>query len=603
MSDIVRIILASLPETIGALTAAAIIAAIGLVVRRWLRKKPGRDPGPSGEGQDDGPPPPPPFGFGKMALDEAVDKVRTLVASSKYSQAVRVAAEMRREIASTGESQLDPSKQLSLGELNVWYAHALMYTGDTDEALSLLRNEVIGRLGHSSSIYESDQFGSSRWNLVIGRAHNHIGYAQWMDKGHYEAALTEFYQAINHFKRAQLEEELATVCDNLGRVYSQIGFRTRGQILLRHGMLLRQKLANESRDFYRYALSLNSSAIAHLMTGNSHLALLEVEEARKIFEQQVEQKGERGYGLALITKGRALRYMGANWRHHIGWKESRARVQEAIHTLQLAERIFFEKVDEDIRLLEVRCELGRAYRELAALSLLREDRDTTHSAIARAEDYLTQVIKYSDIDTRYPVLFVDACHDLGQTFLVVRDYAKAKKYLQQSFHAIPPRYHIKESLGFESIPVHECVEEYWQVLAKTCRLFGEILLAQKPIPTNFSEGTLPKDTSDALTWFTQAAAYYGRFLDRPLEPNNLGMYPRIKPELQLESHRLFVQYLHNLLRSLPDNVLIQIRELVYDKISQQYRMERSWVDSFFAEPFVLLLYSSPDKATENGRVS
>jgi len=589
MKELRDLVLASLPEALGGLMVIVILAVLGWLSRVFMRRResqslpPESEQSSSSESQ---------FKVtylqvsGVPTFDQVINKVKELVTSSRYPQAIRVAEQARQAATSMGQLlELDPQLQLSFGELNVWYAHALMYTGATDDALSLLFNEVISPLKPLKSVYEDDQMGSRRWSLVLGRAHNHIGYAHWMERGHYEAALIELHRAIDYFRLGRHDEELATSYDNLGRIYCQIGLRTRGQLLIRHGTLLRRELASRSGDDYRYALSLNSSAIAHLLAGQAYMALLESEEACRIFEQRIREKGERGYGLALITKGRTLRYMGANWRYGTGQATSFGHIQEAIRALEVAEKIFSERVDEDIRLLEAYCELGRAHRELAALWLRKGDNESMFREAQHASRYLTQVIEPPRTKSKYPVLFADACHDLGQVYFIIGDHAKAKHYLERALDAIPADYQMRESVGLQVLSIEECIEEYWQILAKIYRLMGEMIVNDQ-----LNSPTLSNETIEC---FTLAAGYFGRFLERPLSPGNAWVYPsaRDMSEVQLESHRLFVQQLHTMLMLLPEPSIAIIRNLVYDMIGGKYRISHSWLDRFFAEPFSLLLHN------------
>ncbi len=583
MNDLIDLLVSSLPDAVGGLIATAIIVIVGALYNFIWRKKrakwSGDTPKPTNEESPELTP------VKGRTLDEEVDKVKELVTTSRYQQAVKLAKQIRQEMSSLGHSP-HPDLLLSLGELNVWYAHALIYTGATDEALLVLRNEVISPLEPLGSTYEGDQIGFRRWNLVLGRAHNHIGYANWMDWGHNEAALVELHRAIDYFKKGQHKEELATGYDNLGRIYCQIGFQTRGSFLIKHGMSIRRELANQSGDDYRYALSLNSSAVTHLLTGRPHMALQEGEKACYIFQQQLKMKGKRGYGLALITKGRALRYIGANWRYGAERQSSSRHIQEAILVLTMAERIFSEDVDEDIRLLEVHCELGRAHRELAALWKDSGDTESALREAKQAQKYLSRVIESPSIDTRkkYPVLFVDACHDLGQVFHIIGDGDQAKSYLRKALDAIPPDYRAQKSLGFLMIPSEKCIEEYWQVLGKVHKFLGEMSFNDRLPRSGFP--------AEAIEQYALAAGCFGRFLGRPLNPENASVYPpsHVISELQLENHRLFVQHLYTVLMTFPEPVLVEIKDFVYNTIGAKYHIDASWLDPFFSEPFALLLH-------------
>jgi tetratricopeptide (TPR) repeat protein len=376
---------------------------------------------------------------------ELVEDVKNCVSSIRYEDAVSIAKRYREEMVAIGDEN-DPVFRLVLGELDVWYAHAQIYTGATDEAIERLQ-AVITTLEGQGRLYEksgeSILLGKRRWSQVLGRAHNHIGYAYWMDHGNYEAALKEFSVAISYLlAEEQLREELATAYDNMGRVYAQLGYQSRAELLIGHGLRIREVL----QDSYRHALSLNSKAIMYLAFGQPYRALVTSEEALEIFRRQGD-RGIRGVGLALLTKGRAQRCLGAYWRHSYQPSKFEKELRDSIKTLEEA-RGRFHVVKEDIRLFEAYNELGCAYRELLTLS---QGSDTESAVLAKK--YLEKSIEEAPRE-KYPALYVDACEDLARVHLILNEHKKASCLLREAVKAVPDHYKLRKGIQLSIVPLN-----------------------------------------------------------------------------------------------------------------------------------------------------
>jgi hypothetical protein len=106
------------------------------------------------------------YGKSERAIEE-------LVRRHQYKQAVFMAKRERDKLIKIGD-KYNPDFQLKLGEFDVWYAHALMYTGAIDQALAIL-NDLITTLQSQKQLYQQIDHGLLRWNRVLGRAHNHLG--------------------------------------------------------------------------------------------------------------------------------------------------------------------------------------------------------------------------------------------------------------------------------------------------------------------------------------------------------------------------------------------------------------------------------------------
>ena len=514
---------------------------------------------------------------GMAHLDELVQDVKNLVSSARYEDAVSAARRHRDAMVAIGDRE-NPAFHLALCELDVWYGHAQIYVGDTDEAIGRL-TRVIVDLDDQRDLYRNLPFGTRRWNQILGRAHNHIGYACWMDQGNYEMALKEFSVAISYFlAEKQLEEELATAYDNMGRVYAQLGYRTRAELLIEHGRQIRQMLQND----YRYALSLNSKAIADLAFGQLYRALVISEEALGIFKQQGE-RGIRGLGLALLTRGRAHRYLGAYWRYSHSPARFESHLRAAIGTLEEARRIFLS-VKEDVRLFQAYNELGCAYRELVALS----QGSDTESAL-QARHYLEESMRAAPRE-KYPALYVDACEDLARAYFILDRRGEANSYLRQAERAIPSDYKLGRNVQPQTVSPEECIEDYWQQLGKIHVLHGDIVFDGGQTPTRM------RNMRQAIRHYVLASCYFGRFLERPLNPASIpegtSLYPPSRP--RLTSHRLFIEHLYGRLSLLQEEDLLRIRRETLPELETIYALKPAWLD-LFQEVSDLLLYTKSDR--------
>jgi len=508
------------------------------------------------------------------SLGQAVDRVKRLVGSSMYGAAVELKEGELQALAHMGDLS-DPEFQLTAGELGIWYGQALIYTGRTEEAIDLLRRIIV--IFEGQPLHETLSFGTWRRNLVLGRAHNHVGYASWMALGYYEVALREFRTAIRCFaaEAEKCRTELATAYDNMGRVYAQIGHRTRAELLVESGRLLRL----ESHDDYRYALSLNSRALVHLSFGQPDRALALGKEALAIFKEQIPHHGERGYGLALLTMGQAQRYLGSCWQYSRPGARGAylAYLDDAIKTLSAAVDIFGE-ISEPLRRFQANNELGCAYRERAILG--ENDPEIAGLAVEHLKRDL-DIVKED-----YPLLYVDACEDLAQAYFRGGDYRNANVWLKDA-EAVIRDYQMHRG---ETAPASEhYVVDHWQQLGKISMLRGHMEFDALMRRTRAPRKDFPRDFRQAIEHYTLAAGYFGRFL----EPPQLGtsspygtLYPRAKA--QLANHRIFIEQLYSRLVQLGSEDLNYIRELLPD-IQEAYRLKENWLDEFYDDVLGLLL--------------
>jgi tetratricopeptide (TPR) repeat protein len=295
--------------------------------------------------------------------DSAARWVKRLMVRGKNRQAVVVAKEACAKFC----PEKDDFK-LARADLAVYQAQAMIYSGRPREAIKLLRQVIegieAGRKPEELASQDANTYVGWRRNLVLGRGHNNIGYAHWMYLGHYGAAIKEFRSALSYFYSPELLEERANTLDNLGRVYALFRHPTRAETMVEEGLEIRRRLGRE----YRVSLSLNSRALVYLEFDEPRSALPLAEEALNISEGL---HAKRGIGLALITRGRALRQTGGLWKEGVVPRDDCERhFRHGAEVLQRAMGVFDieGEVDEPLRAVEALNELGCVYRDWAELA-------------------------------------------------------------------------------------------------------------------------------------------------------------------------------------------------------------------------------------------
>jgi tetratricopeptide (TPR) repeat protein len=457
--------------------------------------------------------------------------------------------------------------QLALADLNVYYAQALIYSSRIPDAVVLLK-EVIADLEGGEKpedvARQDDPHAFTGWrrNLVLGRAHNNLGYA-YREPGepHYRLALKQFRDAIPHFRASDLLEEYANTCDNMGRVFALLYERSHAEVLMDDSLEIRRSLHRE----YRTALSLNSRAIAHLMFDEPHRARRLSEEALSIFDRL---GGLRGIGLASITLGRSLRKLGDLGIGGLyASKETDDLFGDATRRLKRAIEVF-DTVDEPTRLIEAYDELGCACRGRAALARSDEKAPLARSVSREAVQYLTKCI---ELAKKYglPVMYVDACEDLAQTFFQRQDYDYAELWLQRAEEHIPSQYKVTEGIGLPDIPEEECVEEYWQLMGKIELLRGYLAYE---VGLNSGDGKVSRPILEkAMPHIVFATAYFEKYSERAT-----GLETTLK-----QLHYRFKKCRYDDLRYIQDELL--------PAIEATYALDPTLVGKFFEDTFGLIL--------------
>jgi len=501
-----------------------------------------------------------------VLCDIAAHWVKRYLARGQNEKAIAVAECAFQDVTMVGSAD-DERFRWARADLSVYHAQALIYVNRTDEAISLLRSTLkeLEETQEPETLTERDRLSFTGWrrSLVLGRAHNNLGYAYWMVKGHYGLALEEFRNAQVYFRAADLREEIANTADNMGRVYAALFRRSHAEALVEDGLQLREQLGLD----YRVALSRISRAIVHLAFGEPHLAREVVKQALDTCEGL---ETSRGIGLACLVMGRSLRQLGALWATGVyGYQQSKDWLTLARQHLERAVDIFKNKVTEPVRLIEAYNELGCTYREWAAL----ERRFNPASALARtlvgdAVQHLEESLRLAE-QQQSLVQYADACEDLAQTYIARGDYAATQLWLNRAEERIPLPYKITSGRGLQPIPTEECVEEFWQMMGKIELLRGHLAYDQE---AGQAQGKVTRTTLEqAMRHYAFAAAYFERFSGQAvrLEATHKQVYNRVK-RCRIED-----------LRYIQDEFLQSLRET--------YKLDPSALGQFFEETLGLAL--------------
>lgn len=442
--------------------------------------------------------------------DSAVRWAKRYRYTGRYDRVIDVAEKAKERLPLYQRGMSDP--KLARADLDIYHALALIYTGKytetINEAVKMLKAVIAELEGTSSPEVLAhketpDLFDAWRRNLVLGQAHNNLGYAYRARLWHYYAALNEFDAALPHFLAARIEEEIANTLDNMGRVHALLGEKTRAELLVRDGLELRRRLGRE----FRIALSLNSQAIVHLDFGEVHYARHLSGQALQISERL---ETPRGIGLACITLGRSLRHLGALWREGIcSFRECHEFLADATENLQRANDIFPEIVEDPVREIEACNELGCAHRERAAL--LRSEGDEPLQATREEEEAVQWLKRAVDkAEGKYPVLYVDSCEDLAQVCFQQEDLDSAEAWLNRAAGTIPSGYKVEGDAGPRDVPKEPYVEEFWRQMGKIEMLRGHAAYHRGL----WGEGGVTREAlGQAMHHYALAAAYFGRYSD------------------------------------------------------------------------------------------
>lgn len=496
--------------------------------------------------------------------DNAVRWVKRHRFAREYEKAIRAAEAVTNNM--TAGQTGDADFRLARADLDVNHAMVLIYSGRIEPGVAMLRvviSELEGKLQSDTPAREdmADYFCAWRRNLVLGLAHNNLGYTYWTGFGRYRAALEEFRLALPYFLTAKLEEEMATTSDNMGRVYAQLADRTRAELLVRDGLELRRQLGRE----IRIGLSLNSQILLRLSFGDPH-------GARRLSEQRLQTfvrlGAQREIGAASINLGHSLRQLGTLRKVHIYRDEECDEfLRAAAGHLKKAIEIFSpHAIDEPIRLIEAYNELGCVYREQATLADARDPARLLSPAAEMAIKNLQEAIARAQ-EKKYWVQFVDSYEDLAQVYFQVRHYSKVEECLDKAEEAVPDVYKVKEVAGLQEIPPEDCCEEFWRQMGKIELQRGHLTFDREQ---SNSEGASRSLLNQAMQHYALAAGYIERYSGQT--------------RFQISVEQLYDHFKHH---SRADLEYAQ-NELL-PAIAAQYRLDLNCLHEFFKDTLGLAL--------------
>ena len=508
-----------------------------------------------------------------------------LVKTGQYKEAIEIAERERSELVASIHPE-NPDNELNIDDFDAWFARAQIYTGNSKEGLEKL-NQLIER--QEKQLDSDGKIDKPQRNMLLGRAHNDKGYANWMDLGHYEIALQEFSQALRFYNAGhEKTDEIATTCDNLGRVYAQLGFRARAGYLINRGREIRLELDKNDR----YALSLISSAILNMLNGNPHESVNLANEAYSLYEGLGdEKKTYRGKGLSKITKGQALRQKGSLWRYARPSMRERFNqdLDNSLHELTDAQRIF-EDIYEPIRICQIANEIGCVYREQIDLS------EKDQQMINKAKNNFNKSLEIAK--DKFPVLYVDGCEDLAQLYFKIGDTKNARDQLKKAEETIDRSskfYRFKKSNRMPDLENQNCIEDFWQQLGKVYSLRGNMLFDEIITSRNPN-----KRMNEVFEYYILAAGYFGRFMERPMritteKDTSLTTHLFSSGRNSLLSQSTFMEQMYSRLQEQQINTEVVKKLLVQSipKVKQDYGLSDIWVDEFFRDVTELLVQLKP----------
>lgn len=424
----------------------------------------------------------------EIATDEHIRQIKCLMAEGRYKDAVALGQRVHHDPASTLGINLGYSR-LAHAEFDLHYALALIYTGAVIEGTLLLKviiaNWETGQKPEDTAKQDAPcAVEGSRRNYLLGRAHNNLGYAYYVELGQYPLALQEFKAALSYFRASSLQEEYANTCDNVGRVYVLLHRRGLAEKWMDEALELRRKLGDE----YRVALSLRSQAILCSTFGQPERAYHLAFQALCICQRLGKQ---RGTGLVCITIGGARRQM-ANLSIIYSYEQRAKFLEEAEWYLHQAIAIFDDSVVEPVRLLEAQYELGCVYRDWAAL-VCHEGADP--ALAAKYEPYAVWHLQFT-VGLAYesrPLWYVDACLALAQTYLRCRQFDAAQEWLERANESIPSVYTLQADGSLGGIPIEERIEGFWYRMGEIELLRGHLACDRELVngQRQLSRGGLP----------------------------------------------------------------------------------------------------------------
>jgi len=478
----------------------------------------------------------------EIACDSAAGWIKRFISRGAYSEAVMVGEIVNKLPDKFCQGNLLNS-QLARADLNVYFAQALIYVSRIDEATAILRKVLVDLEGEKkpeelARQNDPHQFEGWRRNLILGRAHNNLGYAIWQGKSQYHRAIEHLRPAIPYFRASDLLEEYANTLDNIGRIYTLLYEKEKAESMLDDSLALRRKL---SRD-YRIALGLNARSLGHLAFGDPHSARKLAEEAFFLFDSLGAQ---RGIGLSSITLGRALRKLGNLWTTNLfSATESDKFFRDSQTALERSINIFANNVSEPSRLIMAYNEIGCTYRDRAMMVANNQGKSALSGSIFReAVSYLTKSIDLAKDPNS--IAYIDSCEDLAYTFYQQENYEYTEIWLKRAYDSIPSMYKLEKGKGRPQIPMDDLVEEYFLQLGKIELLYG--YLRYESGTTN-NDQVLRKDLEKAVRHFAFSSLYFELYSKRSIgrETAYKQLYERFKKCKYEDLRYLHEKYIPNI---------------------------------------------------------
>jgi len=561
-------------------------------------------------------------GIPHQQISPGVKTFQEMVQRGEYKAASNQADDERRKLVASLAST-DSDRQLEIDDFDVWHSRVLIYTGETKEGIDKLK-EIINRL----KAFETTNI--FRKNMILGRAYNDIGYAFWMNLGHYEMALNAFIEAIQYYSTVQKTQgdPLATAYDNLGRVYAQLGYRVRAESLIEYGRNIRATLRDWRND--RYSLSLISYAITQLAFGDPYYAS---ELSKEVLDLLQENDNLRQVGLARITLGQSYRYIGTLWISRRSEDLVERDFSDSLKYLNDALKTFGEsngeaKIVEPIRLSQIYNEIGCTYREILRL---KTDSGLGGDAarIANLSEKNLRAGLAEAIEKDYDVLIVDSYEDLAQLYKLFDQIGapvpknekawleKAKEQLTKAERKIQKSsadYLFKPHRNAKRVDSKDCVEDFWQLLGKIYALRGHIEFDYAMSIGQFYGKNSRKALSKAVENYILAVAYFGRFTgiykwekspkiavvqDEIVEKKDHTEKDEEATRARggipiLTNQRVFMEQIISRLSKLEDiDTINGICTVMLPEVKKEYCIKDDRVDDFFNEIIGLVLQTKP----------
>ncbi|MBE0700025.1 MAG: hypothetical protein IH586_24125, partial [Anaerolineaceae bacterium] len=220
-------------------------------------------------------------------------------------------------------------------------------------------DEMLNSSSHKTPL-ELDSRSRAEYTRLLGLANHLLGYDYWINQHDLQQGIQYSHWALKYYRAIQDQEGIATVLDNLARMYALK--HDQAQARTDHHQSLLIRVAQRQGNQYRLALGLISGAEINIIFGCFDKAEFQLNQARLRCEKEGRQ---RGLGLIYSAYGRLYRQIAA--QSGLSEEERFNSLRQALTFLRKAENIFKQEVEEPVRLIEVINELGCVYRDWAAI--------------------------------------------------------------------------------------------------------------------------------------------------------------------------------------------------------------------------------------------